>query len=463
MRRFSTLGQRTGYAAGVASGLPGWVKVAYGGGAVGWVLIDRIVITWLYTYYVTSEGDAGEPLVLPLVFGAVMFGGRVIDAIADPLIARLSDNHRGRLGRRLPFMLTSGVLYVAVYAALFHPPAAFGPVGHAVYLGVLLGAYFTLFTAYVGPYLALMADLSRQRRDRVDLATSKAVATLAGSGIGLIASGPLVAALGVRGMVVALGLAALVLLYVPGAIPERRYARAEPATMALVPAVRATFANRPFLVALVGINALWFAFNLVTINIPLYVTSLLGLSEEMMALVMGAVFGVALVVFPAANILAKRWGLKRAMILSLALFAATFPVVAILGWAPPGLTPLQFAMIGLGLTGIPLAGFFIVPDTLIATVADLDTRRTGQRREGMYFGVQGLVLKLNLGVSTLVSGGLLQWFGDPLGIRLTGVVAAVVLALGALALTRYPEAEVEAERAALPGVGAEAVDPVGTE
>jgi len=431
--------------------LPRWVVVAYGAGAAGWVLIDRVVLTWLYFAYVTTPTPSGDRLMLPLTFSAVLFGGRIIDAIADPVIARLSDNHQGRRGRRLPFLLVSVVPYVIVYAALFLPPVAERSPLNALYLGVALAVYFTLFTAYVGPYLALLADLSASSADRVDLSTAKAVATLLGAGVALIVSGLLVEALGIVTMVWLLGAVALVLLLVPLTIPERRFSVAVPATMALLPAVRATLANRPFVIALLGANALWFGFNIVSLNVPLYATSLLGLTEGAVSALMGALFGVCLLVFPVVNRLSKRLGLKRVMVASLVGFAVVFPLIAAFPVPPFGLSPLAFGVLVMALAGVPLAGFFVVPDAIIAAVADLEQQRTGQRREGMYFGVNGLLLKLNLGVSTVVSGALLQVWGDPLGLQLTGPVAAVAIALGALVFLRYPEGEVEAARAALAG------------
>ena len=442
-------GDDAGPAAAVRGLLPRWVVLAYGAGAAGWVLIDRVVLTWLYFAYVTTPTPSGDRLMLPLTFSAVLFGGRIIDAVADPVIARLSDNHRGRRGRRLPFLLVSAVPYVIVYVALFLPPIAERSPLNALYLGVGLALYFTLFTAYVGPYLALLADLSATTADRVDLATAKAVATLLGAGVALIVSGLLVEALGIVTMVWLLGAVALVLLLVPLTIPERRFSVAVPATMALLPAVRATLANRPFVIALLGANALWFGFNIVSLNVPLYATSLLGLTEGAVAALMGALFGVCLLVFPAVNRLSKRFGLKRVMIASLVGFAVVFPLIAAFPVPPFGLSPLAFGVLVMALAGVPLAGFFVVPDAIIAAVADLEQQRTGQRREGMYFGVNGLLLKLNLGVSTVVSGALLQVWGDPLGLQLTGPVAAVAIAFGAVVFLRYPEGEVEAARARL--------------
>lgn len=434
---------------GDRSRLPRWVVAAYGAGATGWVLVDRVVLTWLYYFYITARDTTSDALMLPLVFSAIMLGGRVVDAIADPVIARLSDNHRGKRGRRLPFLLVSAVPYVAVYVALFHPPVAGQSPVNAIFLGVGLALYFTLFTAYVGPYLALLADLSGTTADRVDLSTSKAVATLVGAAVALIVSGLLVEAYGVQAMVWILGAIALVLLLVPTRIPERRFARAEPATMPLIQAVRTTLGNRPFVIALLGANALWFGFNIVSLNVPLYATSLLGLSEGAVAVLMGSLFGVCLVTFPFVNRLTKRTGLKAVMVASLVGFAAIFPLIALFPTPPFGLPHLAYGIIVMGLAGLPLAGFFIVPDAIVAAVADLELERSGQRREGMYFGVNGLTLKINLGISTVVSGALLQFAGDPFGLQLTGPVAAAAVGVGALVFLRYPERDVEAARTEL--------------
>jgi GPH family glycoside/pentoside/hexuronide:cation symporter len=64
----------------------------------------------------------------------------------------------------------------------------------------------------------------------------------------------------------------------------------------------------------------------------------------------------------------------------------------------------------------------------------------------MYFGAQGFILKLALGLSTSLTTGLLQFFGgtaeQALGIRLTGPVATLFIVIGALIFSHYPEKEV---------------------
>jgi GPH family glycoside/pentoside/hexuronide:cation symporter len=171
--------------------LPGWGKLAYGVGAGGFSLIDRIMVTWLMYYYVLTPIKGKEALISGVAFGIIMFLGRVVDAIADPIIARWSDNHGGRLGRRIPFMLYSGILYTAVFIALFYPPVAGKSPLNSVFLTLMLGLYFALFTIYVCPYLALLPELARSNKDRVDLATWKAVFSILGVAGAAVAGGML--------------------------------------------------------------------------------------------------------------------------------------------------------------------------------------------------------------------------------------------------------------------------------
>lgn len=428
--------------------LPLWGKIIYGSGSGGFSLIDRVLITWLFYYYITSPLEGVEALMPPFVFGIIMFLGRAIDAVADPVIARWSDNHKGKMGRRMPFMLFSGIAYAAVFVLLFYPPVAQQSALNSVFLAVMLGLYFTLFTAYVCPYLALLPELARSTRDRVDLATFRAVFMLLGVGVALIGSGILIGIFSFHGMVWIMAALGLVLLYLPLLIKERDYAEAKPATLGLMEAVSTTFKNRAFVIYLVGNVTFWLGFNIITLNLPLYVTVLLRGTEDDTSIYFGLAFVVALLFFPVVNILSKRVGLKAVMMFALVSFLILLPFFYFLGQPMFGLTPEVFGYILMGLAGLPLAVIFIVPDAIVAAVSDLEQKLSGQRREAMYFGAQGFILKLAMGLSTLITGALLQLFGStiaqPLGIQLTGPVSALFILIGVIVFFRYPEKEVMA-------------------
>lgn len=426
--------------------LPLWGKVAYGAGAGGFSLIDRVLITWLFYYYITSPLEGVDALMPPFVFGVIMFFGRAVDALADPVIARWSDNYSGRLGRRIPFMLFSGIAYAAVFILLFYPPVAAKSPLNSVYVALFLGLYFILFTTYVCPYLALLPELARTNRDRVDLATFKAVFSLLGVGVALIGAGILIGMLGFHGMVWFMATVGLVLLYLPMVIKERDYAEAEPATLGLVEAITTTFKNQAFVIYLIGNVTFWLGFNIITLNIPLYVTVLLKGTEDDTSIYFGLAFVVALLFFPIVNILSKKIGLKVMMMFALVAFLILLPPFFFLGQPLAGLTPEALAYIIMALVGLPLAVIFIVPDAIVAAVSDLEVKLSGQRREAMYFGAQGFILKMAMGLSTVITGALLQLFGStldqPLGIQLTGPVSAIFILIGVIVFSRYPEKEV---------------------
>jgi glycoside/pentoside/hexuronide:cation symporter, GPH family len=426
--------------------LPRWLPVAYGAGAGGSFIVERTVATWLYFFWV-RDAAAGEPaFVAPVVVGALLLGGRVIDAVTDPIVARWSDDHRARGGRRRTFLAWSGLPLVLVAAALFFPPVDGPSPLNAIHLGVGLAAFYLVLTLYLTPHLALLADLSTTPTDRVDLATSKAVFGVLGSAAATIVAALLVGAIGFSGMLAALGGVALVLLYLPTTIDERRFARPSTGsvgTTRLLAEVRATLDSRPFRTVLVGANALWFGFNLVVINALLYVTVLLGLPAEALAAYMGAVLGVALVLLPVVNAAVRRLGLRWVMIASMVATGVVYPLFHLLPTPPFGWEPASFGLALFGLAGIGLAGLFVVPDAIIAAVADHDQRTTGRRRAAMFYGVNGFVAKVNFGVSTAVSAVLLQTLGSPLGIQVTGPVGAVAALVGAWLFRRYPEDEVQ--------------------
>ncbi len=436
--------------------LPLWAKIVYGFPSTGFYLVNSIITAWLFYYYTTPQGAGAQPMLAPAVLGVIVFSGRVVDAVADPVVARFSDNCDSRFGRRIPFMAGSGIFLVAVFIALFYPPV-FGEqsVWNGIYLAVLLALYFSLFTAYVCPYLALLPELARTTRDRVDLATIKAVFSAAGTGGALILGGILINRLGYHGMVWVVGLIALLFLYVPVTLREKDYVEGTPADMGLLEAIKTTLKNRPFVLYIVGFFSFWFGGSIVLESAPFYITVLLGRNEATTALFFGVAFVSAALSFPVVNLLAKKFGLKKMMMLSMLILTLVLPLLYFIGRPVFGLEPLLFALICIAVAGFPIASMFIIPDAIVATVTDLEKMLSGQCRQAMYYGTQGLIMKFALGTSTVIMGFLFQIFGQTpeqsLGVQLTGPAAAIFTFIGLLVFSRFPEKEVMAAIHEQPG------------
>jgi GPH family glycoside/pentoside/hexuronide:cation symporter len=90
----------------------------------------------------------------------------------------------------------------------------------------------------------------------------------------------------------------------------------------------------------------------------------------------------------------------------------------------------------------PVAIALVIIRPMLADVIDADEKITGKRREGVYNGMEGLIMKVAAGVGPMLAGFLFSAFGssttENLGIRLCGPVAGVCLIVAAISFTRYP-------------------------
>ena len=87
------------------------------------------------------------------------------------------------------------------------------------------------------------------------------------------------------------------------------------------------------------------------------------------------------------------------------LFIIALPFTCLLSDTLIFLSPDLLLFMIMGLMGLAQVGVMVVPDAIVASIADLEEKRSGQRREAMYFGTQGLLVKMAMGGSALVSGG----------------------------------------------------------
>jgi len=62
-------------------------------------------------------------------------------------------------------------------------------------------------------------------------------------------------------------------------------------------------------------------------------------------------------------------------------------------------------------TGVGLAAIMMLTDLLIADIVDEDELTTGRRREGMYFGLNGFMIRLGIALKAIVLSTTLQLSG----------------------------------------------------
>jgi GPH family glycoside/pentoside/hexuronide:cation symporter len=225
-----------------------------------------------------------------------------------------------------------------------------------------------------------------------------AIFSILGLLIAFLGSGFLIDHFDFRVMTIVTGAIAFISLCVPVIfIRETPWSRAKQVTLSFIGAIKQCFRNKPFLY---------------------YVSAF----------------------FPIINYLAKRLGKKTIYAASLLLFSILTSMLGTIGVFP--FPPFYYGLFLIALAGIPVSGFMVGSNAIIADVIDHDETITGFRREAMYFGVQGLLLKLGIGVSALIFTVLLHLFGktpaEPLGVTLAGPVAGIIVFIGFVVFRKYP-------------------------
>jgi glycoside/pentoside/hexuronide:cation symporter, GPH family len=431
--------------------LPLRERVAYGASDMGASLTFVAVNTWLLYALVNVAG------VPPLWAGAVFVTGRLVDAVTDPVMGVLADRWRDRIGR-LPFLRWGAVPLGAAFAAVWWAPdlSTAAAVAFALVTFVTFGIAYTIVQV---PTMALTPELAPGYDERTALtgwrigfgvvASMLAVAAppmivLAVAGGGeLAATGP--AGWRVLGIVFGV-VAALAYLVTATVVREPRRAPAAPATG---PTAGWSSAFRA-----PGFASVWTLFLLVTLGImtlnsmlPFFLESALRLPGEAQTLVLGTLFGTAVLSFPAWGWLSARLGKRGALTLGLLLLAGA--VLALVATAPPGVVGAHLLTLTV-VAGIGLAAVMMLPWAMLPDVVEFDALAHGRRREGLLYalftfgqkvaGSVGVFANaLAASVFGYVQGSALQAPHTVDGIRLmTGPVSAALFLVAAAWVWTYP-------------------------
>lgn len=327
-------------------------KLAYSSAYTGTMLIGELAVMWVIFFYAPPEGMVFAPVLL---VGAVVLFGRIVDAIADPLVGHFSDRSRSRFGRRIPFIALGAPFLILSWILIFHPPIAAESPINALYLAVVMAGFWIFFTIVAAPHLALLPELTSERQDRINLATYMAAFGVIGLFVAFLGSGFLIEHYNFGVMAIVMGLIALVFFYIPVIfIRETPWSAAKEVDLSLGQAIRLCIANRPFIYYLAAFAiCVMMAIAVVSAAVPFIVTILMGVGEEWAGYSLGIMTGVAMLSFPFVNFLASRAGKKVVFGGSMLVFFVLAMGLGAFGISP--LPPFEHGLVIFALMGIPVS------------------------------------------------------------------------------------------------------------
>lgn len=438
--------------------LPLRKEIAYAAGMMGWSIMTNTIIVMLPYFYLPPNNSGLIPLVPQLlVFGAfnilslIAASGRLFDAFYDPFIASVSDGSNNPKGRRIPIMRYAILPAVVFCGLIFHPLKQQESVTNAWWLTLMLICFFMSVTTYIIPYNALLAEMAHTPQKKVKLSTFQQVGFVLGMIMSALTNNfadliqqffhvqQRTEALQytIYGMSIFSG---LVMLMPVLFINEKEYTEGKPTHIALLPAIKSTFRNSNFKYYLISDFAYYTALSIISSGLLYFVTVLLGLPESNGGMFMGIMVVLSLLFYPFINYGAKKFGRKALVLSAFAILSLIFVTIYFLGRLP--FPPRAQMFILVVFASFPLAALGILPNAILADIAQNDTEETGENHEGMFFAVKYLFVKLGQTLGIAVFAMLTIYGKDPgndFGLRLNGVVGFILCILALLFFSRFKE------------------------
>jgi len=423
-------------------------KFKYGLADLGFALITSAIQFFLLFYYTDVAG------INPALAGlALMVGKLTWDAINDPLFGYLSDRTRSRFGRRRIYMLIGAVPLGISAWIMFSLPK--GLTGVSAFLAVLISFWLvdTFHTMTTVPYYAMTPELTRDYNERASLTSVRMIFSVIGyilgaalttllagifQGIGL----NMQQAWSVTGAVFGV-IAITTTLITTFSVKERPELAGEPSKIPPIKAIFTSFKNRPFIILMIAFILSSFSFTVLTALVPYFITYQLDMGEQVSFVLLVMLLMIGIFIIP-VKMIADR--INKGPAYALGLFIASVAVMTSF-FLPHEPTPLIYVVAAIA--GMGFSAQWVCPWSMLPDVIEYDEKMTGERREGIYYGLWAFLTKFTGALGIAVSGWALGLFGYVpnvdqtthalFGIRFFfSIVPAVVILISLPFLIWYP-------------------------
>ena len=198
--------------------------------------------------------------------------------------------------------------------------------------------------------------------------------------------------------------------------------------------LRIVFSNKPFLYVIGIYLCSWLAVQLTASILVYFVVSWMGLKTSDSPLVALGVQGTALGMLFFWKAVSERLGKKVVYFMGTAIW-----IVAQVGLflLEPGQVGLMYVLAVMAGCGVSVA--YLIPWSMVPDVIELDELRTGQRREGIFYGFMVLLQKFGLalglflvGIALETAGFIKSVAGQPVPTQPDSALLAIRIAIGPL-------------------------------
>lgn len=454
-------------------------------GQLGWSMLGGIISAWLVTFYlptakdmqpIADGGNGATQFIVPgliiggflTVIGLITALSRVFDAITDPLIASLSDRSTNKRGRRIPFMQVAAIPFAVVTVLVFCAPVNQVSGWNIAWISIFIVLFYTFMTMYCTPYNALISEFGKTQEDRMFISTAISLTYFAGT---LLAYTPFVFAGLLRGSVgnswayricfIVLAVIACVCMLLPTfLLNEKEFVDSKPSNENVFKSLASTFKNKDFRTFSLSDIMYWIGLTLFQTGLPFFVKVSMGFDEFMVMVFMGGMTVLSACFYPFVTKMVMKFGKKKLVIAGFLGLAICYGITAIS--SIPGFLPDQgnaswlswvFGGLVMLISALPMALLGIIPQSMVADVAEAEAKATGQNREGMFFAARTFAMKFGQSIAMLLFTSLAiigttvdtsqnDITATKLGMLIVAIVAVIFCVLGAVILFFYREKKI---------------------
>ena len=391
-------------------------KLAYGIGAIAENTMQNGINNMANPFFNVALG------VSPALLGIATSVFRLWDAITDPLMGMLSDRTESRFGRRAPYIIGGAILAGLLFALMWWCPRGMSPAFYFAWFMMISILFYTAFTVFGVPYVALGYEMSPDYNDRTKIMSYRTwFASLSGVGLQWIfwltqrsCFDDIVD--GMRWIGIGVGIFMVIMGVTPGLfIKERKLTVAEitrnKETVKLSGLLK-VFEVKPFRCILWSLSwAILGMFLVITLGFYINVYYVFRGDLKAASVLIGAsgtfyhiccMLSVPLIAWVSGKLGKK---------VSLLIFMFIAVIANLMKWwcFTPENPWLQLVSTGLIAPG--MSAVWTLMASMTADVTDLDELENGTRREGSFGAFYGWTMKLGFAFCFLISGYILVWTG----------------------------------------------------
>ena len=328
------------------------------------------------------------------------------NAVNNPLIGYWQDRTRFRLGRRIPWLRYGAFPFMIMFAGLWLAPfdGATQPYALLAYFVFIIVIYDAINSAVGNAYYALLPEMFVNYRERTDVAAKMMIFLTVALLLGVALPPVIGDRLGWGIMGIGFAVIALAAILIGQTGMAETSVAVEPVTT-FPQALKHIITHRSFMILTVAQTLRFVTTNSMQTGMLFFVKYTLKIGGAQTGLILATAFIVsALMLYPWRQLIANRFEPRTTGLLA-------YVVVAL------GMLPLWFVtdlngMLGAAtFIGVGFAGIFLMDNILLSDVIDEDETRTGARREGMYFGMNGMATTLSTAIVAAAFGVISQSYG----------------------------------------------------